>query len=193
MPRLKGNDAAAAIVEVAERLVGQVGFHKTTVADIARELKMSPANVYRFYAAKSEINEAVVLRLLCEIEEALDSFVERNRSAKEKLRAFFAEIAKSHAQRFASNRKLHELLLEAFDANWQVLQPHLQVLHKALAEIISQGQRDGEFNVSDCDEAAFQVRTACLRFWHPRLIVEFSQDPRPTLDQMIDFCIGALA
>jgi Bacterial regulatory proteins, tetR family len=42
----------------AERLFRQIGFQKTTVADIARELHMSPANVYRFFAAKSEINEA---------------------------------------------------------------------------------------------------------------------------------------
>jgi len=30
----------------------QIGFQKTTVADIARELHMSPANVYRYFAAK---------------------------------------------------------------------------------------------------------------------------------------------
>ena len=38
------------------------------VADIARELHMSPANVYRFFAAKSEINEAVCMDLLGKIE-----------------------------------------------------------------------------------------------------------------------------
>ncbi len=52
-------DTHKLIVEVAERLFREIGFQKTTVADIARELHMSPANVYRFFAAKSEINEAV--------------------------------------------------------------------------------------------------------------------------------------
>ena len=37
---------------VAERLFGEIGFQKTTVVDIARELGMSPANVYRFFRAK---------------------------------------------------------------------------------------------------------------------------------------------
>src|SRR3984893_7347154 len=40
----KGKDTRHLIVEVAERLFRQLGFQKTTVADIARELHMSPAN-----------------------------------------------------------------------------------------------------------------------------------------------------
>ncbi len=61
-------DTNLRIVEVAERLFGQIGFQKTTVADIARELHMSPANVYRFFSAKAAINEAVARRLLSEVE-----------------------------------------------------------------------------------------------------------------------------
>ena len=64
----KGKDTRRLIVEVAERLFRQLGFQKTTVADIARELHMSPANVYRFFGAKSEINAAVCMDLLGKIE-----------------------------------------------------------------------------------------------------------------------------
>jgi hypothetical protein len=40
------------IVQAAIRLHRQIGFKKTTVADIARGASMSPANVYRFFASK---------------------------------------------------------------------------------------------------------------------------------------------
>ena len=74
----------------------------------------------------------------------------------------------------------------------------------------SEGRLNGQREV-DCDtsdQASFQVlaallpgdavaarlvNTACLRFSHPRLIVEFEQDTEPTLDQMIGFCLAALA
>jgi AcrR family transcriptional regulator len=59
----KDRDTQKLIVEVAERLFRQYGFQKTTVADIARDLHMSPANVYRFFTAKSEINEEPPSRL----------------------------------------------------------------------------------------------------------------------------------
>jgi AcrR family transcriptional regulator len=39
-----------------------MGYQKTAVADIARELGMSPANVYRFFPSKSAINEATRTR-----------------------------------------------------------------------------------------------------------------------------------
>ena len=37
------------IVDTAERLFREIGYQKTTVADIAKALRMSSANVYRFF------------------------------------------------------------------------------------------------------------------------------------------------
>ncbi|MGO6907884.1 helix-turn-helix domain-containing protein, partial [Rhizobium ruizarguesonis] len=37
------------ILDAAERLFRHYGYSKTTVADIARDLGMSPANIYRFF------------------------------------------------------------------------------------------------------------------------------------------------
>ena len=48
----------------AERLFRHYGYGKTNVADIARELGMSPANIYRFFASKVEIHQAVCGRML---------------------------------------------------------------------------------------------------------------------------------
>ena len=44
---------------VAERLFREIGYQKTTVADIAKVLRMSPANVYRFFDSKKAIHEGV--------------------------------------------------------------------------------------------------------------------------------------
>ncbi|HET7714600.1 MAG TPA: TetR family transcriptional regulator, partial [Bauldia sp.] len=45
--RASPEETRARIVETAEGLFRRLGFAKTTVADIAAELGMSPANVYR--------------------------------------------------------------------------------------------------------------------------------------------------
>ncbi|WP_145963865.1 helix-turn-helix domain-containing protein, partial [Bradyrhizobium algeriense] len=52
-------DTRGRIVATAERLFRQIGYQKTTVADIAKALRMSPANVYRFFDSKKAINEVV--------------------------------------------------------------------------------------------------------------------------------------
>src|SRR5580765_5934479 len=63
-------DTRERILVVAERLFRQIGYQKTTVADIARELRMSPANVYRFFDSKKSINAGVAKRLMDEVEDA---------------------------------------------------------------------------------------------------------------------------
>src|ERR1700712_666593 len=57
------------ILVVAERLFREIGYQKTTVADIAKVLRMSPANVYRFFDSKKAIHEGVARGLMGEVEE----------------------------------------------------------------------------------------------------------------------------
>ena len=63
------SDTRERIVAVAERLFREIGYQKTTVADIAKTLRMSPANVYRFFSSKNAIVEAICQRFLKELEE----------------------------------------------------------------------------------------------------------------------------
>lgn len=181
-----------AVLEIAERLFGQIGFQKTTVGDIARALHMSSANVYRSFSAKAEIDEAVARRLLGEAEVEVADIAKGGGAASEQLRAAIAAIERRNAQLFLQNPKLHELVEAAFNENWATAHEHLDRLNAALAEIIARGVAAGEFHVQNCELAAILVRSACLRFCNPRLVVECAQDPEPTIDQMVDFCLAAL-
>jgi AcrR family transcriptional regulator len=63
-------DVRGQILVTAERLFREIGYQKTTVADIAKALRMSPANVYRFFDSKKSINTGVARRLMGEVEQA---------------------------------------------------------------------------------------------------------------------------
>ena len=67
--KTKPDDTRARIIETAEALFRRLGFAKTAVADIAAELGMSPANVYRFFSSKNAIVEAICQRCLGELDE----------------------------------------------------------------------------------------------------------------------------
>lgn len=185
-------DMRSEIVLVAERLFGDVGFEKTTVADIAGVMRMSAANVYRFFSSKAEINQEVARRLLSTLETKIIDGTSHVSSCEEKLRMFVAVIEKAHVDRFRYQRKFHDLIEVAFDERWPAAVEHGNRLIELLSAIISQGNKDGAFYVSDCDLTAILVSSACIRFWHPRLAIESAQEPEPTLDQIIDFCLSAL-
>jgi hypothetical protein len=59
-------------------------------------------------------------------------------------------------------------------------------------QIIASGMASDEFQRGDATLASRLVNTACVRFSHPRLIEEFEQEPEPTSDQIIGFCLTAL-
>ena len=60
-------DVRERILVTAERLFREIGYQKTTVADIAKALHMSPANVYRFFDSKKSITAGVARRLMGEV------------------------------------------------------------------------------------------------------------------------------
>lgn len=186
-------DTRRLIVEVGERLFRQIGFQKTTVADIARELHMSPANIYRFFASKAEINEAVCAQTLSEVEAAALAIARTPVPASQRLREVIASVEKLNSQRFMSDRKLHEMVEAAVSENWGIAREHFATMEAILSQIIREGIDAGEFSGRDPDLGAILVYSACIKFCHPRLMAECAQDPEPTIDQMVDFCLAALA
>ena len=79
-------DTRERILEVALRLFREIGYQKTTVADIAKVLRMSPANVYRFFDSKKAIHEGVARSLMGEVEDAAQAIAARPGLAADRLR-----------------------------------------------------------------------------------------------------------
>ena len=181
-----------AIVATAARLFRDVGFQKTTVADIARALGMSPANVYRFFSAKAEITQAVARRMMGEVEEAARGIAGGPGLAAERLRALITTNEAMNAARYISDRKLHDMVEAALNEDWPIIQEHVERIDQALEEVIASGMASGEFAPGDARLAARLVHTACVRYCHPRLMVECANWPEPTSAQMLEFCLRAL-
>ena len=59
--------ARARILEAAEEQFRRAGHHRTSVADIAAGLGMSPANIYRFFPSRDAINESICGRVVNEV------------------------------------------------------------------------------------------------------------------------------
>jgi AcrR family transcriptional regulator len=182
-------DIYAEIIKAAKHLFNEVGFKKTTVADIAHELGMSQANVYRFFKTKAEINVAVCGQIFSEIEAASEEIARDSGPASKTLRNLIASVERLNSLRFHEDPKLHELLQTAYDENWLIVREHSKKMDKILEGVICQGMAAGEFRAGDAELAAILVGSACMRSW---LMVQRPRDPEPTTDQMIDFCLSAL-
>jgi AcrR family transcriptional regulator len=185
-------DVRERILITAERLFREIGYQKTTVADIAKTLRMSPANVYRFFDSKKSITAGVARRLMGGVEQALQAIAKRPGNAVERLRELLQTVHRMNSDRYAGDSKMHEMVAVAMEENWDVCLAHIENIIGVTAEVIADGVASGEFHVADVRVAALSTLTAMLRFIHPQYIAEFADKPTATLDQMIDFVIVAL-
>jgi AcrR family transcriptional regulator len=186
-------DTRERILAVAERLFRQIGYQKTTVADIAKELRMSPANVYRFFDSKKAIHEGVARTLMDGVEDAAQVIVARRGPAAAKLRELMTAIHRMNSERYVGDSKLHEMVEVAMRDSWQVCVAHMEQITQAIGTVIAEGAASGEFEVDDVPQAAICTCTAMMRFFHPQMIAQCANKPGPSLEQMIDFVLAALA
>src|ERR1700755_1989852 len=126
-------DTRERILVVAERLFRQLGYQKTTVGDIAKELHMSPANVYRFFDSKRAIHEGVCRTLMGEVEVAAKAILAKPGPATPRLRELLITIHRMNSERFVGDSKLHEMDEIAMEASWDVRVAHMQTLGAASA------------------------------------------------------------
>jgi AcrR family transcriptional regulator len=186
-------DTRERILVVAERLFRQIGYQKTTVADIAKELRMSPANVYRFFDSKKAINEGVARALMGEVETEARRIAASPGPASARLRELLGAIHRMNAERYVGDSKLHEMVEIAMEESWEVCVAHMERITHTIGAVIADGAASGEFEAPDVPVAAMCTTTAMMRFFHPQMIAQCANKPGPSLDQMIDFVIAGLS
>src|SRR5215468_6823484 len=138
-------DTRAHILVVAERLFRQLGYQKTTVADNAKELRMSPANVYRFFDSKKAIHEGVARRLMGEVEIEAQRIARMPGPAAVRLRELMKTINRMNTERYVGDSKLHEMVEIAMQEDWNVCVAHIECIASILGQVIAQGVGSGEF------------------------------------------------
>ena len=186
------SDTRERILVAAERLFRQIGYQKTTIADIAKVLRMSPANVYRFFDSKKAINEGVARTLMGEVEDAAHAIVIRPGPAADRLRELLTTVHRMNSERYVGDSKLHEMVAIAMDESWQVCVAHMHIITESIVGIIAQGVASGEFEAPDVPLAAECTCTAMIRFFHPQMIAQSVNKPGPSIDQVIDFVLAGL-
>ena len=186
-------DTRERILEVAERLFREIGYQKTTVADIAKMLRMSPANVYRFFDSKKAIHEGVARSLMGGVEDVAQRIADTPGPAAPRLRELLTTVHRMNCERYIGDAKLHEMVAIAMEESWEVCVAHMEHITETIGAVIGQGMASGEFEKADVPLAAMCACTAMIRFFHPQIIAQSAHKPGPSIDQMIDFILAGLA
>ena len=171
------------ILDAAEETLTRFGPAKTTVVDVARALGVSHGSVYRHFASKAALRDAVTGRWLERVATPLRKIAAENTPAPERLRRWFDRLIAIKRQKAKAEPELFATYLAIFAESRDVVHTHVQHLSAQIAAIVADGIARGEF--ADCDPAATgrAIFTATARFHDPAYAREWSD---PGLDAAFD-------
>jgi AcrR family transcriptional regulator len=174
--RAKPDDTRARIMETAEALFRRLGFAKTAVADIAGELGMSPANVYRFFPSKNAIVEAICQRCLSDVETNAWAVARAKGPAGARIERLILEILAYHKENLLTEKGVSDMVLAAIELSWDAIHKHKDVMHTVLEVILRDGIENGEFEPVQPRETAELIFRSLVAFTHPMVIGQCMED-----------------
>ena len=193
--RAKPDDTRARIMETAEALFRRLGYAKTAVADIAAELGMSPANVYRFFPSKNAIVEAICQRCLAEVEAKAWAVARAKGAAAPRLERLILEILAYHKENLLTDQRVNDMVLAAIELSWDAIRAHKDVMRTVVEVILRDGIDAKEFEPVDPRETAELILRSLVAFTHPMVIgqcMEEGQDLEAEARASIRFAIRAI-
>lgn len=179
-------------IEVASRLFQQYGLQKTTMEDIAKALGKGKSTLYYYFANKDEVFQAVVLKEIDEVFDAVQQQVSEAKTAKEKLAAY----ASNNINEIKGKTILYKLVCGELKGNLSKLMFKLREQFDIkdvviLKEILNFGIISGEFTAiknEDINVLAHLIVSA-LRGIEVDMFIE---NNLPDLEDQVDHLLGIL-
>lgn len=197
-PSDRAEATRARITLAAENLFRTFGYQKTAVADIARELGMSPANVYRFFPSKSAINEAIAARLLQGMDQGAWAIARGDGTATDRLRQLLRYLHSSELALFFAERRLHDMVSAAMAEHWDVIERFIRSMVEAIRHVLMDGMAAGEFDRLDPEATAYTIKHSFMMFNHPVMVADCighgttEAQLAVELDRLVEFTLRAL-
>jgi AcrR family transcriptional regulator len=159
------------ILETARAHLRRFGEDRMTIIGIARDLRMSHANIYRYFPNKAEIIGAVLERWLGRVEAFLEEVVRRKAPAAERIEAVVIEFHRRRRTRFKAEPELFESFRRVIVSRTDAVCQRQDKIAAVFARLLTEGIEAGEFR-RDVDpvEAATILEDATAFFLHPAVM-----------------------
>jgi AcrR family transcriptional regulator len=177
------------ILEVTEDVLRRYGLAKATVVDVARALDVSHGSVYRHFPSKASLREAVAKRWLDRASAPLEKIAQADAPAPAKLERWLRALFTAKQNRFSEDPEMFATYLTLAQEACKVVKGHKEGLVDQIASIITDGVKQGAFEVADVKTSARAVYDASIRFHHPAHSNEWSD---PELSRRTDALLALL-
>ncbi len=184
----------ARIVDAAKARFQHYGMGKTTMAEIAADLGMSPGNLYRYYPGKLDIAAEIARMAFQDLCNTLRETLRKSEgTAVEKLRELLMVQLRSTFAMMEKSPRVTELGQVITRERPDVGNERLHSTRAILAECLAQGNATGEFDIDDVILTAEMIQSATHFFCYPQLFSHLTLDKlERELNGVMDLIIHGL-
>ncbi len=182
------------ILAAAEEVLRRYGPGKATVVDVAQALGVSHGSVYRHFASKAALREAVLRGWLARSMAPLQAITNSRTPPPARLRQWFSTLRQTKRDNVLGEPELFAtysaLAAEAGDA----IAEHKGRMQQQIASILAAGVASGDFRQLDPAASARALFDATARFHYPGLSHLWDQPGEDAaFTQLLDLLLAGLA
>jgi AcrR family transcriptional regulator len=177
------------ILEATEDVLRRFGLAKATVVDVARALDVSHGSVYRHFPSKASLREAVAKRWLDRVNAPLQKIADETGPAPARLERWLRAMIAIKHKKVGDDPEMFATYLSLAQEACKVVRAHKDGLVDQVAHILSDGVKQGVFEISDLKATARALFEATSRFHHPAHAEEWKD---PDLSARIDAVLALL-
>jgi AcrR family transcriptional regulator len=147
------------VIIAAGQIFSRYGFRKTTMNEIARELKMGKSSIYYYFESKEEIFESVVLYEANILRNELTAAIKSVESPVEKVRNYVFVRMKAFEKLSNYYNAIFDKNLDHFDFIENIRARYDREELAILRLLLWHGARENVFNVTNSEYTALAVQT----------------------------------
>ncbi|WP_113144129.1 TetR family transcriptional regulator [Rhizobium sp. CECT 9324] len=167
------------ILNMAETLFRAHGYASVTIADIAAELAMSPANVFKHFRTKASLVDAIATRAIQETIGEL-KILDQNKPAPVRLYELARHLMDEHLSDQKDAPFVFEMIQVTIREELDCGERFREMVVETIAEIIRAGEREGLYKVTDIPRYANVAFDALACVIHPVMLGMENKDKLAT-------------
>jgi AcrR family transcriptional regulator len=143
---------------------------------------MTHANVYRYFASKAALVDAVAGQWLKSLETLIADIADAPDPADDKMERLLQAWSQTHRDLLTENRHLFDVYCTAIETSRALVRKHRARMRQLIERVIDEGIATGKFEPRDRERALAFVSDAAYRFINPLAIRLDADVPRDILD-----------
>lgn len=187
MPKtgLSAQELRKKVLDTAEDEIRKNGVERLKITDIAKELNVSHAALYKHFSDKNEIVAAISQKFLDIIDRDLEKISKQKKTSEERIIDFFITLHLLKRQKVLLDPKLYEAFNMSAEKISSFGVKHINFMFDLIEKIIVQGIKSKEFKEQDVKLSVQILFEATMAFHHPRLVLDHLKSDRTELLELV--------